>query len=95
MPQRQWDKHGERHHNLELDDGSTKSWARLDADLNDPAPFTVRQLGPRKLWDEVEAAYDWWHEQGEPGLDQFGFHCDDGRQWLWLNEPGRVVRELS
>lgn len=75
----EWDRYGEHHHNLELDDGLTMSWARLDADLDDPAPFTVCQLGPRRLWDGVEAAYDWWHEHGEPGLDQFGFHCDDGR----------------
>jgi hypothetical protein len=54
-----WDSHGELHHTLELDDGATKSWAQLDANLNDPAPFTVCQLGPRKLWDETETAYDW------------------------------------
>jgi protein-L-isoaspartate O-methyltransferase len=65
----EWNKHGELHHILELDDGVTRSWAQLDANLNDPAPFTVRQLGPHALWDEAEAAYDWWYEQGEPGLD--------------------------
>ncbi|HWR47745.1 MAG TPA: methyltransferase domain-containing protein [Pseudonocardiaceae bacterium] len=91
----EWDKHGELHHNLELDDGATKSWAQLDADLNDPAPFTVRQLGPRKLWDEAEAAYDWWYEQGEPGLDRFGFHSRDRRQWVWLDEPNNIVRVLN
>ncbi|MGH3824765.1 MAG: methyltransferase domain-containing protein [Pseudonocardiaceae bacterium] len=90
-----WDKHGELHHALELDDGATKSWAQLDANLNDPAPFTVRQLGPRKLWDEAETAYDWWHEQGEPGPDRFGFRSQDGHQWIWLDEPGNIVRQLS
>ncbi len=91
----EWDKHGELHHNLELDDAATKSWAQLDANLNDPAAFTVRQLGPRKLWDETEAAYDWWHEQGEPMLDRFGFQCRDGLQWVWLDDPDNVVRVLS
>ncbi|MGH3941023.1 MAG: methyltransferase domain-containing protein [Pseudonocardiaceae bacterium] len=91
----QWDKHGKLHHNLELDHAATRSWAQLDANLNDPAPFTVRQLGPRKLWDEVEAAYDWWYEQGEPGLDRFGFQIRDGRQWIWLDEPDNVVRILN
>ncbi|MGH3439896.1 MAG: methyltransferase domain-containing protein [Sciscionella sp.] len=90
----EWDKHGELHHNLELDDAATKSWAQLDANLNDPAAFTVRQLGPRKLWDETEAAYDWWHEQGEPVLDRFGFQCRAGRQWVWLDDPDNVVRVL-
>ena len=91
----EWNKHGKLHHNLELDDGATTSWAQLDADLTDPAPFTVRQLGPRKLWDEAEAAYDWWHEQGEPGLDRFGFEIHDGQQWVWLDEPDNLVRVLT
>ncbi|MGH3936513.1 MAG: methyltransferase domain-containing protein [Pseudonocardiaceae bacterium] len=91
----EWDKHGTLHHNLELDHAATRSWAQLDANLNDPAPFTVRQLGPRKLWDEAEAAYDWWYEQGEPGLDRFGFDIRDERQWVWLDEPGNVVRFLN
>lgn len=91
----EWDAYGTLHHTLELDDGATKSWAQLDANLNDPAPFTVRQLGPRKLWDEAEAAYDWWHEQGEPGLDRFGLHSQDGQQWIWLDEPGNVVRVVE
>jgi len=91
----EWDKHGELHHNLELDDAATKSWAQLDANLNDPAPFTVRQLGPRQLWDEAEGAYDWWYEQGEPMLDRFGFRCRSGLQWVWLDDPDNVVRRLS
>ncbi len=91
----EWDKHGELHHSLELDDGTTQSWAQLDADLNDPAPFTVRQLGPRTLWDETEAAYDWWHEQGQPGLNRFGFQSDDSLQWIWLDEPDNVVGQLT
>ncbi|MGH3887427.1 MAG: methyltransferase domain-containing protein [Pseudonocardiaceae bacterium] len=91
----EWNKHGTLHHNLELDDGATKSWAQLNANLNDPAPFTVRQLGPRKLWDEAEAAYDWWYEHGEPGIDRFGFEIREGRQWVWLDQPDNVVRVLS
>jgi protein-L-isoaspartate O-methyltransferase len=91
----EWDARGALHHILELDDGATQSWAQLDANLNDPAPFTVRQLGPRKLWEEAEAAYDWWHEQGEPRLDRFGLHSRDGQQWIWLDEPDNIVRVLE
>jgi protein-L-isoaspartate O-methyltransferase len=91
----QWNSRGERHHTLDLDDGTTRSWAQLDANLNDPTSFTVRQLGSRKLWDEAETAYDWWYEQGEPGLDRFGLSSHHGRQWIWLDEPGHVVRQLT
>lgn len=66
----EWDRHSELHHSLELDDAVTKSWAQLDANLTNPAPFTVRQLGPRPLWDEAEAAYDWWYDHDEPGLER-------------------------
>jgi protein-L-isoaspartate O-methyltransferase len=91
----EWDKHGELHHNLELDDAATRSWAQLDANLTDPAPFAVRQLGPRRLWDEAEAAYGWWYDHSEPRLDRFGFDSRDRRQWVWLDEPDNVVRVLS
>ena len=90
-----WDARGALHHILELDDGVTGSWAQLDANLNDPAPFTVRQLGPRRLWDEAEAAYDWWYDQGEPRLDRFGLHSRDGQQWIWLDEPDNVLRVVE
>lgn len=90
-----WHRHGKLHHTLELDDSATRSWAQLDANLNDPAPFTVRQLGPRKLWDEVEVAYDWWYEQGKPGLDRFGLSSLDGHHWIWLDQPEHVVRQLT
>jgi protein-L-isoaspartate O-methyltransferase len=89
-----WDHFGRRHHLLDLDDGRTKSFARLEWNVGDPAPFTVRQLGPRRLWDEVVAARTWWHECGQPALDRFGLEIRDDRQWLWLDTPDNVVRSL-
>lgn len=90
-----WDANGDRRHVLELDHSDSGSWARLDADLTSPEPWKVRQLGPRRLLDEAEAAYDWWHDQGEPGMDRFGLTATNTRQWLWLDTPATVVRELS
>lgn len=87
----EWDKLGERHHVLELDDAATRSFARLDADLTDPAPLTVYQLGPRRLWDEAETAYDWWHEQGEPGPERFGMTVTRNSQIIWLDDPDNVI----
>lgn len=90
-----WDAEGERRHVVELDDGATKSFARVHADLTSSKPWTVRQLGPRRLWDEVEAAYDWWHDNGEPGMDRFGMSCTPFTQWLWLDTDENIVRELT
>lgn len=89
-----WDKNGERRHVLELDHRASRSWARVDADLTSPEPWQVRQLGARRLWDEAEAAYDWWHDQGEPGMDRFGLTATPERQWLWLDDPDNIVRVL-
>lgn len=41
------------------------SWACvMFRDGEERAP--VWQSGPRRLWDEVEAAYRWWVDQGNP-----------------------------
>ncbi|MGH3949092.1 MAG: methyltransferase domain-containing protein [Pseudonocardiaceae bacterium] len=87
---------GEDHHILELDDVCTGSWARLDADLCSPERLVVRQLGPRRLWDEAEAAYDWWYERGKPGLARFGVTITTaGDQLVWLDEPSTIVRDFT
>lgn len=91
----EWNHFAERHHLLDLDDGRTKSFARLDWNVSDPAPFTVYQLGPRRLWDEVECAYRWWERHDKPGIDRFGWEFRDDRQWLWLDEPETVIRDLT
>ncbi|MGH3839063.1 MAG: methyltransferase domain-containing protein [Pseudonocardiaceae bacterium] len=51
------------------------SWAKLthttpDADEDE---FPVLQSGPRRLWDEVEAAYHWWIDAGSPDADRWQF----------------------
>lgn len=28
------------------------------------------------------------------GIDRFGFHSQDWHRWIWLDEPGNVVRRL-
>lgn len=57
---------GSKDGTLRLVDHSSGSWARLIYDHAGGPPYTVRQFGPRRLWDEVEAAYQWWVEQGSP-----------------------------
>jgi protein-L-isoaspartate O-methyltransferase len=49
---------------------------------------TVYQSGPRRLWDEVEAAYGWWEGVGRPGHERFGLTVDAEGQTAWLDEPG-------
>lgn len=88
-------KFGEDHHVLELDDVTTGSWARLDADLTSPDRLVVRQLGPRRLWDEAEAAYDWWYERGKPDLARFGMTITASAHTVWLDDPSTTVRDFA
>jgi protein-L-isoaspartate O-methyltransferase len=68
-----------------------RSWAATLYRGDEPGT-TVYQSGPRRLWDEVEAAYRWWEQQGRPGVERFGLTVHaDGRQETWLDEPGQPV----
>lgn len=48
-----------------------RSWAVAEFRERE-AHATVHQSGPRRLWDEVEAAVTWWVGSGGPGVERFG-----------------------
>jgi len=54
-----------------LVDQHHRCWATLC--ITPEPPYEVRQYGHRKLWDEVEAAYRWWVDAGEPAVDAWKF----------------------
>ncbi|MCX9193117.1 methyltransferase domain-containing protein [Carbonactinospora thermoautotrophica] len=77
----------------DLADGTTRWWLRDPATgsaacLDTPA-MTVRQAGPRRLWDLVADTYRWWLKEGRPGPWTFGVTVTPGRQWVW-HESGRA-----
>jgi protein-L-isoaspartate O-methyltransferase len=61
-----------------LRDPLTGSWATIDDNL------TVRQRGPRRLWDEVTAAWYWWQDQGSPPLDAWEWIITPATQYITL-----------
>ncbi|MER7000396.1 methyltransferase domain-containing protein [Streptomyces sp. NPDC000410] len=65
---------------------SDKSWACVM--FRDGAETAVWQGGPRRLWDEVEAAFRWWLENGRPAHDRFGLTVTPDAQRAWLDDPG-------
>ncbi|MFI2029483.1 methyltransferase domain-containing protein [Streptomyces buecherae] len=67
-----------------LDD---RSWACVL--FRDGASARVWQSGPRRLWDEVEAAYRWWEGEGGPGHERFGLTVTADGQAAWLDAPDR------
>ncbi len=77
----------------DLADGTTRWWLRDPATgsaacLDTPA-MTMRQAGPRRLWDLVADTYRWWLEEGRPGLWTFGITVTPTRQWVW-HDSGRT-----
>ena len=72
-------------HVVHLDDPATGSWARVEVGLR--RPFPVHQAGGRALWDEVEAAYDWWRAAARPAANRFGLTVTPTGQTIWLDDP--------
>ncbi|MEV5508264.1 methyltransferase domain-containing protein [Streptomyces orinoci] len=70
---------------------SDRSWAVI-VFRDDQEQAKVYQSGPRRLWDEVEAAHRWWVDQGRPGFDRFGLTVDQDGERPWLDSPGNPVR---
>jgi protein-L-isoaspartate O-methyltransferase len=62
------------------------SWASVDYEPG-AAEYGVEQFGPRRLWDEVEAAYGWWVDAGKPTRDRFGVTVTPDGQHVWLDAP--------
>ncbi|WP_333768638.1 hypothetical protein [Streptomyces sp. IBSBF 2435] len=67
-----------------------KSWAVV-VFRDGHATATVYQSGDRRLWDEVEAAFRWWQEQGRPGFHRFGPTVTADRQVPWPDQPSNAL----
>ncbi|PRW63914.1 methyltransferase domain-containing protein [Actinopolyspora mortivallis] len=75
------------HRAVELHDPRSTSWARASL-VRGEHPWTVHQLGPRRLWDEVEAAHHWWSEVGKPPPRQYRLTVSpDGTHTVRLHTP--------
>lgn len=59
------------------------AWATLST--LEGSPYQVSQAGRRRLFDEVEAGYRWWLDQGRPGIDAWRVELGlNGEQRLHL-----------
>lgn len=74
-------------------DFASRSWAKLTHFTPDASDdeFPVHQYGPRRLWDEVEIAHQWWVDQGKPDADRWRFTVTPEGQWIELHS--RVLRD--
>ncbi|MGH3673033.1 MAG: methyltransferase domain-containing protein [Pseudonocardiaceae bacterium] len=76
---------------LGFEDAGSGSHAIVTVDPQKP-DIVIKQWGPRRLWDEVELAYQWWVHNGRPTHDRFGLSVGPAGQSVWLDEPGRPFR---
>ncbi|MDA3648364.1 methyltransferase domain-containing protein [Saccharopolyspora indica] len=75
------------HRRIELHDTTSNSWARVDL-TRGAEKSDVLQFGPRRLWNEADAAYDWWLTAGRPGPQRFGLTISpEGDHTTWIDTP--------
>lgn len=65
--------------------GADSSWCELSTAGD--GTREVWEGGPRQLWASIEAAMEFWHQQGEPGWSRFGLTVTRQTQVIWLDAP--------
>jgi protein-L-isoaspartate(D-aspartate) O-methyltransferase len=65
------------------------SWATVTP--HPTGEHMVHHEGPRRLWEELEAAYRWWTGAGRPDHTRFGMTVTPEGQTFWLDTPDHVV----
>lgn len=83
-----WEKISERPGVAWLRDPLSQSWATV-ARVDGGDRYMVRQHGPRRLWNEVEAAARWWHAHGEPPIEAWEWTITRDRQMVTLGSDER------
>jgi protein-L-isoaspartate O-methyltransferase len=48
--------------------------------------WQITQRGPRRLWDRVEEAHEFWQQAGRPPYDRFGITAAT-TQYVWYDHP--------
>lgn len=76
-----------------LIDPDSGSWASWHVDPRESS-HQVRQHGPRHLFFEFEAAYQWWLDTGRPAHTRFGMSVSADHQSVWLDEPTNILASL-
>ncbi|MFH8348401.1 methyltransferase domain-containing protein [Streptomyces sp. NPDC018045] len=79
----------EAHTRLWLADDAAASWASVDYDGRQTGTYRVRQHGPRRLWDEVEAAHRRWVRAGAPEIARHGLTVTAEGQRIRLDKPSQ------
>lgn len=81
---------------LWLATGDGSSWARIarGQGVVGSARLVV-QAGPRRLWEELDAAWRWWTGNGRPGPERFGLTADRADHQVWFDSPDQPLTAVG
>jgi protein-L-isoaspartate(D-aspartate) O-methyltransferase len=68
---------------------SSGSWATVTP--KGDGEYEVLHEGPRRLWEELDAACRWWVDAGRPDHRRFGLTVTKEGQDAWLDSPDQIV----
>jgi methyltransferase of ATP-grasp peptide maturase system len=74
---------------IEASDGS---YAEAIADPEVDGQLRVIQVGPRRLWDTVEATHQLWQHLGQPDPGRFGIVANPTTQFVWFDNDDSWYR---
>ncbi|MFC4560821.1 methyltransferase domain-containing protein [Nocardiopsis mangrovi] len=90
------DRPGDPNFTVYLMAPETGSWAEWRITPDSAGAYRVRQHGPRRLFDELCAAYQWWQRLGRPRRDRFGLTATTGGdQTVWIDDPAHPASETD
>jgi protein-L-isoaspartate O-methyltransferase len=78
---------------LLMSHAASGSWATVAPSVT--GEHTVAYEGPRRLWDELEAAYRWWTDAGKPDHTRFGLTVAPNGLEFWLDAPDQVISPVQ
>jgi protein-L-isoaspartate O-methyltransferase len=76
---------------LLMSHSASGSWATV---VPGEEEHRVYHEGPRRLWEELEAAYQWWTDAGRPDHTRFGMTVTSDGQTFWLDTPDQMVSSV-
>ncbi len=75
-----------------LSHAASGSWATI---LPGDDEHRVYHQGPRRLWEDLDAAYRWWLDLDRPDNTRFGLTVTPTGQAPWLDSPGNTLAPIG
>jgi protein-L-isoaspartate O-methyltransferase len=75
-----------------LSHSASESWATV---LPAGEKHRVYHQGPRRLWEDLEMACQWWVDAGRPKHTRFGMTVTPTGEWFWLDSPDNPLPPIG